>query len=334
MGRSAFRRKPQAKAVLKAASEGSMSSSKAMAASPKWLSRPSAIVPPLSTPSKDRSSLEKYPVQALNALGANIPKKKKRHSPFRIRVGCLVALRYRTGGNNLKRIGPSGEVLSIDRASYSEVWTDPLPGRDEGLALIGRRVLCRFPKSVLSEGDRPASSRIVEGEIVSLVDYENQWLLQKERRRRREPFYTTVELLVNRNVLQKLPFLERTDEDVDTSNLSATEKKRLRFEELIRGMNDVTVKVNLGDSSRISCAKEAGKCLVAKWVIRKRVKLPESKPNDIALSSDGQNQSVTETTSEHGPGDANTQRKKKKDSKDSRAPTLYLGDGNDPHGQQ
>ena len=263
----------QAKAAREGRVEGcsdcSMSSSKAIAASPKLLSRPSAGALPLSTASKDRPSLEKYPILASKALGAEIPKKKKRHSPFRIRVGCLVALRYRPGGNNLKRLGPSGEVLSVDRESYSEVWTDPLPGRDEGLALIGRRVRCCFPKSVLSEGDRPASSRIIDGEVVSLVDYENQWLLQKERRRRRESFYTTVELLVDRNVLKELPFLERTDEDVDTSNMSVTEKKRLRFEELIRGMNNVTVKVNLGDSSRISCGKEAGTCLVAKWVIRK-----------------------------------------------------------------
>lgn len=323
---------------VKGRSERNMSSSKAMAmamaASPKLLSRPSAAALPLSNTSKDPSSLEKYPVQALNTSGANTPKKKKRHSPFRIRVGCLVALRYRPRGNSLKRIGPSGEVLSVDRESYSEVWTDPLPGRDEGLALIGRRVRCCFPKSVLSEGDRPASSRIIEGEIVSLIDYENQWLLQKERRRRREPFYTTVELLVDRNVLKELPFLERTDEDVDTSNMSATEKKRLHFEELIRGMNNVTVKVNLGDSSRISCGKEDGTCLVAKWVIRKRVKLPELKPADSTVPSDNQNQSGTEMTPETGTGDAKTQRKKKRDNRDSQALTLFLGDGNDPQGQQ
>jgi histone-lysine N-methyltransferase SETD1 len=232
----------------------------------------------------------------------------------------------------LKRIDPSGKVVIADKESYSEVWTDPLPGRDEGLALIGRQVRCCFPKAVLVDGDRPAAStRILEGEIVSLVDYKNQWLLQRERRRKRQACFTTVEMLVNRNILKELPFLERSDEDVDTSDMSATEKKRHHFEQVIRGKNNVIVRVNLGDSSRITCAKD--EALVAKWVIRKRVKLPESKPTDVSASSlDGPNQNP----SENGSGDAlvKTQRKKKKEQKDAQAPTLYLGDGNDPLDQQ
>jgi histone-lysine N-methyltransferase SETD1 len=231
----------------------------------------------------------------------------------------------------LKRIDPSGKVVIFDKESYSEVWTDPLPGRDEGLALIGRQVRCCFPKSVLRDGDRPASSRILEGEIVSLVDYENQWLLQREHRRKRQACFTTVEMLVDRNILKELPFLERSEEDVDTSNMAVTEKKRHYFEQVIRGKNNVIVRVNLGDSSRITCAKD--ETLVAKWVIRKLVKIPESKSTDVSASPlDGPNQN----SSENGSGDAlvKAQRKKKKELKDAQAAALYLGDGNDPQDQQ
>ena len=285
-------------------------------------------------------------VQALTAsesapTAESSSSKKKRHSPFRIKAGCIVALRYRAGGNNLKRIGPSGQELTVGGEPRAEVWTDPLPGRDEGLALIGRRVRCCFPKSVLAQEDRPATTRIVEGEIISIVDYEAQWEMQRERRRRRQPSATTVELLVDRTVLSAVPFLERTDEDVDVSAMSAKEKKLHHLEGIIRGKEKVTVKVNLADSSRISFGKDASQetdAPVAKWVVRKRMALPAQQSKDLVVedvssASNGQKEKSDEPAkSENGSEPTKKQRKKKKVKED--AVSLYVGDGNDEEAQQ
>jgi len=222
----------------------------------------------------------------------------------------------------LKRIG--GDTLSTAELSYSQVWTDPQQGRDEGLALIGRRVRCCFPKSVLSNG---ASTRIIEGEVISLVDYDTQWHVQRLRRQQRETSFTAVELLVDRKALEALPFLERTDEDVDTSTMSATEKKRQHFEDVIRGKNLVTVKVNLADASSITVDKESASTedLIAKWVIRKRVPLP-------LKHVDGPKAANTAAAT-NGSSEVNKPPQKRKRDP-AKSATLYIGDKNDPPEEQ
>ena len=293
-----------------------------------------------TTPKEKQGSRGKFPMKSFTTesggTSATTKKKNKKHSPFRIKVGCIVALRYRSGGNNLKRIGSS----TVIEPPYAEVWTDPQPGRDENLALIGRLVRCCFPKSVLSTGDKPASTRILDGEVVSLIDYEAQWQLQRQKRRKREHCFTAVELLVDRKALEQLPFLERTDEDVDTSSMSTTEKKRQHFEEVIRGKNMVTVKVNLADASGISVNKEdadASKELIAKWVIRKRVpmRFKDSNGRTEEVAANGNDPKIAQTLAQNGSEETKPPRETRKSNKDSnKSTTLYLGDGNDPQAEQ
>ena len=109
-------------------------------------------------------------------------KRKKYASPFRIKIGCLVAFRYRSRGNQVSVVTPGldASTLGVDgeeidynsyqeqvtAAHFSEVWTDPRRGRDDGLALIGSLIRCFFPKSILSEPYN-AVSRLLEGIVVN-----------------------------------------------------------------------------------------------------------------------------------------------------------------------
>lgn len=127
-------------------------------------------------------------------------KKKKRSSPFRIKVGCTVALRYRPGGNHVA-IQPESNGSFIHLSAYcgketpfTDVWSKPQPGRDEGLNLMGCRVRCCFSKTVMSNSfhSQRASSRMVEGEVVSIVNSAVQFREQRHSHRRREAHGTTV----------------------------------------------------------------------------------------------------------------------------------------------
>jgi hypothetical protein len=216
-------------------------------------------------------------------------KMRKRSSPFRIKLGCLVALRYRTEGNDI--------TIAVDRSqrkeggthdfdcsstdqylSLSEIWADPQPGRDEGLALIGRRVRCCFPKRVLSETfHKRSTTRYLEGEVVCIPDYNSQWEKQRGGRRRREATGTKVDLLVDRDKLDDLPFLRRSDTDVDAdfAQLSEASKRHLVNEQRMKGGDKVTVEVVLGDYM-VKNMHRNNNILEARWVIRKRV--PVNRP--------------------------------------------------------
>jgi len=235
-----------------------------------------------------------------STAGAGESKKRKRASLFRIKVGCVVALRYRPhDGNNLTMIIPpyvntnsknTGDDTDIDGVADSseepskqalrgllgntdhnvEVWTDPIPGRDQGLALIGRRVRCCFASEI------KAKSFIAEGEIVAVLSFESPEQNQdkKEPSRKKEEASFAVELLLDREYLSKLPFLERTDEDIDLNQIKKESQKRSHKNELaIKGANKVTVKVKLALPTGIasSTSNNASQSNVAKWAIRKRI---------------------------------------------------------------
>ena len=125
--------------------------------------------------------------------------------------------------------------------------------------------------------------------------------------------FTPVELLVDRKMLEALPFLQQTKEHVDTSGMSSTEKKRLQFEDVIRGKDKVTVKVNLADCGKETDKETASKHLVAKWVIRKRIPLPFN----------GENEKTQDGTAENGSGPP---KKRRKRNKEKSTTTLYVGD--------
>jgi len=181
----------------------------------------------------------------------NGTKKRKRSSPFRIKSGCVVALRHSNEVNSVSLLRPNESPKTVFPDDlFVQLWTRPLPVRDEGLALIGKRVRCFFPK----EGQK---RRVLEGEIVGLVGY-------GLRRKRATPI--RVELLVDKDQLDHFAFLPRTDEEVDVSKLaSAKAIRNHRLEERIRGKNKATVKVKLANPLRMDTTNGI------RWAIQKTV---------------------------------------------------------------
>lgn len=260
-------------------------------------------------------------------MGSNSKKKQRgtRNSPFRIKVGCLVALRYRPRGNDITLVTPDGTVLPsggseenynndhdgdddttlysdpVQSAQFSEVWTDPQVGRDEGLALIGSRIRCVFPKSVLSEPYN-ATGRVLEGEVVNIVNYGDQYAQQRETwRLQRTSVGTVVDVLIDNmgdKQLKAMPFLHRIDrvpDDAWIQSMTDTERRSYKNEQRIRGgSHKAIVRVLLSDeqSSGMILLKNKkknsreqrkdgddnhevddnqSKPIEARWVIRKRV---------------------------------------------------------------
>ena len=237
------------------------------------------------------------------------PKKRKRSSPFRIKVGCVVALRYKpVTGNHVTMIVPPPRGSPVDSTptkhalhclagteSHVEVWTDPIPGRDEGLALIGRRVRCCFTREVSQDSQEsdnngpsingaPKPSKkfknvIIEGEVVSILSHKkiNRGEGKIRTKSRADSDCTEVELLIDRDVLGRVAFLERVDEDVNVEEIKKESAKRAyQNEEAIKGRNLAAVKVKLADASGIISLGETGNSgrsdgEIAKWAIRKRI---------------------------------------------------------------
>jgi len=227
---------------------------------------------------------------------ASKKRKKKYASPFRIKVGCLVALRYRPRGNQVSVLMPDGDPSTssgidgveeeryklyperVASAHFSEVWTDPRRGRDDGLALIGNRIRCFFPKAILSEPYN-AVSRLLEGTVVKVVrDCEDQ--STSKQRFSSEPSYFGVDLLVDnkddKTLSVTLPFLKRLDNDGQSDSagkiLKGSEVRRRQYEERIKGGKDkAVVRIFLSNSSFSDSVRKGGSPLEAKWVIRKRV---------------------------------------------------------------
>ena len=199
------------------------------------------------------------------------PKNRKRPSAFRIKTGSLVALRYRPEGNNVQDTN-GNSLQETPHLSVVETWIDPIPGYHQGIMIIGCRIRCCFPKSVLA--DAAVSARILEGDVVGLVNYQHHAAKLRHAMRNRAAGFMPVDLLIDRSSI--LPFLQCIDKDVDVSAFTENERKRFRYEQTIRGKNKVTVRVNLGISYGVKHCSEGidNDTLVCKWVIRERVKVP------------------------------------------------------------
>ena len=235
-------------------------------------------------------------------------KKIKRFSPFRIKVGCTVAVRYRSSSSIIKCVGQSSSHPSYsmlyDRKMlpYFDEWTDPLPDRDLGIALVGRRIRCIFPKFVLKQDmcadkSKPSTCRVLEGEIISIVD--NNSFTQTDNDDddddddNDKSRLIGVMLLVDKGAIENMKFVKIIDDfsDATKDNISESEKKRRKYECIIRGKDKVLVHVTLGHDTYISskkdneektCIKEDGKpekrpIVAEKWIIKKRIFLEGNK---------------------------------------------------------
>lgn len=303
-------------------------------------------------------------------------KKRKRSSPWRIKIGCgelnikcfpllwvpyfsnipfaVVALRYQSGGNQIiressildssdlpqSRRTQSDEISpTIDSLPVSEVWSNPLPGHDEGLALVGSRIRCRFPSFVLSKTyhTERATTQFLEGIIIGIVDYESQFLNRKLSHRRREAYGTKVDLLISKDMLKAMPFLanHRSDRTVDVSQLSESGKREHENEERVKGADKTVVRVVLADSSGFLFNKPTSpnnNKPEVKWAIRKRVL---EKNFFQAYTKRNLNLAVNE---QH---DLNEMRTSKQTEKRQKLPGVransmpkFIGDGNDSEKQQ
>ncbi|KAL7563413.1 hypothetical protein ACA910_016510 [Epithemia clementina (nom. ined.)] len=214
---------------------------------------------------EERKQVPSLPAAHTSVNGSTKP--RKRCNPFRIKMGCVVALRHGAAGNNVNVVSNAlsaniseqrgRQILPDD--SLINVWVDPATGRDEGLALVGKRVRCHFPKHLFGDDKK---RRVLEGEVISLVDY--------AKRKPGKPW--KVELLIERVMLQHFPFLTRIDEDVDESKLANDKARRnYRNEVRIRGENMVVVKMRLMHPGSKPPQSRQQEIDCVQWVIQKRV---------------------------------------------------------------
>jgi SET domain len=350
-------------------------------------------------------------------------KKRKKLSPFRIRMGSLVAFRYLSKGNHVmleeqhqpfddneddengddsaapprrqvyygdfsKEGGFDSVVVDdeqspsrqrkpqqqlpdpVTKAHFCEVWTDPQHGRDDGLALIGSRVRVVYSKAALAQlypdsASTSSSPRMIEGEVVSIVDYERHYARQRDAWRRRESCPTLVELLIdnreNKNCTL-MPFLKRTDEVLTESDLRCMkESERRSYMNELRikgGPSRAVVRVLLCDINTVATSSIArshpSKLPEGRWVVRKRVaakvvrdasdpgamkkKTQQSKSmndgNDTIDEYARKNErDVGDEKTGNGDGVDGQKKKRRRTNKDFQA-SRYLGDGNDTDKQQ
>lgn len=264
-------------------------------------------------------------------------KKKNDFSPFRVKVGCVVAVRFRSladGGNpkvkkvynidgvfKLRRNPEKTNQLIIQKSQNGdgfpetngcrksdisastekreksklnmcnpkfanksnetvverpvqphllEVWCDPTPGKDEGLALLGSRVRCCFSKSTISswqaqnvQQSNNSLKRILEGNVVKIIrDDSGEGTM-------------CVGLLVDRASIKSLPYLKALADSEHDSKLSDSIKKRRKLETKIRGINKVVVIVTLASNFGRRMNSEFTDDVVLHWVVRKRVCIPK-----------------------------------------------------------
>jgi len=224
-------------------------------------------------------------------------KRKRGGGPFRIKVGCLVAVRQNQGITDVSWINSDGTrpssaqqmSLPSSKVSYSDVWTDPQPGRDEGFALVGKRVRCCFPKSVMKGkygvSQRSPTLRVVEGEIVALIVSNQQQQQQQGNGGALSADHNassstttstpsegiTVDVLVDNKFMDAAPFLQRSEPKVDVAKLDPKAKRQFQMEERIRGKDKTIVRMELCKLPRLGSSQKSKTAMMARWVIRRRV---------------------------------------------------------------
>jgi len=254
--------------------------------------------------------------------------KQKLASPFRIKVGCVVSLRLRPEGNDITVVRNNDhddnsnngnvseqqeEVEVFDYSTFVPVWTSPISGRDECLALIGKRVRCFLPKVVADQ-----KRRVLEGEVIRLLDFCNVSAsldhdpsdpsrVSLDIRKQGRPI--KIELLVDRTQLDFFPFLSRMDEVVDESKLSTDQARRNhRLEEKIRGVGKASVRMKLADP--VSMAAMTGSAenrsaaetsaVGVRWVVQKLI--PAKLFHEAGTRENGRRKKITDISLKH-PGE-------------------------------
>jgi histone-lysine N-methyltransferase SETD1 len=209
-----------------------------------------------------------------------------RNSPFRIKVGTVIAWRdspaSRTssstaalcfqlvkeeeGTPSTDQTPTTTTIKTIDLSSLVPVWTDPVPPRDYGYNLIGKRIRCFFPNTQHNK------RRVLEGEIIHFEMVEE---VEEHEQNPPPPPPYTVHVLIDQNMMEHFPSLKRTDDDPknnkDHKTLTPKQRKHQQLEQRIRGINKIAVEIKLQNPKN-----KGGKASVKsglKWAIQKRVPL-------------------------------------------------------------
>lgn len=199
------------------------------------------------------------------AATTKLRKKSKDLNPFRVKVGSVVAVRFR----NLAEGGNPGvvQVAEDDQSSEGkpnlfEAWSEPIAGRHDGVSLLGSRIKCVFAKCFvekwLKKNANFAAGSIqnsIEGNVVTILgssddDHGSEGI--------------AIGLLVNREKVKSLPFLQVISDD----NLSSPKQK---IEDKIRGEINVTVKVILASVMEKRKGVKLNRNVVKQWFVRSRV---------------------------------------------------------------
>ncbi|GAX12338.1 histone-lysine N-methyltransferase SETD1 [Fistulifera solaris] len=263
------------------------------------------------------------PVKATTAEAVVPVKKRKRTGPFRIQTGCVVALRLRPEVQQCRisvvrrPSNENGEEASLLQSiawddAFTWIWTKPCIGRDEGLTLIGKRIRCFFPRAP----DNPKSkNKLLEGEIIRLVDYGEQQLRGTKRS-------FTVELLIDKKNAGRFSFLPNGFEGLETGEKT----KKQQLEEIIRGKDTVSVIVNLMKPwwMEYQPNPELDSAKFARWDIQKLVPT-KLFHRPAATSSKSDNEYIQSE---------NITKERRKSKATISTAARYLGDGNDSADQQ
>ena len=253
------------------------------------------------------------------ALLTSLPKVKKvrEFRPFRPKKGCLVAIRYKPlneGNIQMKVIDsctqngherildpwkppisksflPYGSTSDdeIPQVSYSELWLEPILGRDDGLALVGKLIRCIFPKSTMQEYAAQEKGPDVKARLLQGIVIQNMSWNTSEYARGLRLGGTKVRLLVDSSAIETIPFLRVCNQGMgDGEGLSSGERKRREYERIIRGKDKIVVELvlsNICDMPLLSLPKyeeEGFECVPLRWRIRKQIPIANRGTNKKA----------------------------------------------------
>ena len=264
-----------------------------------------------------------------------------RFRPFRVKVGSVVALRQIDGtqhscvaahhitstttNNNNNNNGQNHDATTSTTTSSSvpvlDVWIDPLLRLHQGRALLGHRIRCCFPKSVLQQHDiknknsttttpsvsTASTTRFVEGHVIGLLPTGRRQTPPTNNHETDDAAGAagaagvsdnanhtdstrpcTVQLLVDRSVLTTCPYLRRIQDDDDAASfVSEKEQRRRQYEERVRGKDKVLVRVVLQGILQKKALLPSNE-LVAKWVVRRQIPVSAIAPSNKATTNDQQ----------------------------------------------
>lgn len=201
-------------------------------------------------------------------------KKKKEHRPFRIRTGCLVALRH----------------SKVDENKNNEsTWINPPPFGDNMWFLLGRTLRCSYPndettkkKNGETNTKKKKKNIMIEGEVAVLYPSKTS-----------NATFVSVDMVVSKT--QPLPVGVVPVQDNTNDNpalVSSKERRNLEYEHSIRGKNTILVRIRLGWPTYPKKHNEDDEKVCGKWVIRHTLP-PKAQSGFVGNHLDSEKQQAT-----------------------------------------